>query len=151
MRREAPFPGEIEAVLQNVRVRLAVKDDKREAGGVQEELHEQLLLCDGVVSNNWQESWFADHEVAPQRNHSSSGVCKGWAREKNMLEITLLVRASRKSEESIQVVFCPVLREKVSPVSARKHSCSNHSFAHFKWTASMGPDWMGVRETCRLV
>ena len=78
MRGEAPCPGEVEAVLHNVRVRLAVQDDKGEAGGVKEELHEKVLLCDGVVSNNWKKSWFADHEVAPHRNHTGSRVSKGW-------------------------------------------------------------------------
>ena len=54
MRGEAPCPGEVEAVLHDVRVRLAVQDHKGEAGGVKEELHEKPLLCDGVVSNNGQ-------------------------------------------------------------------------------------------------
>ena len=52
MRRKAPCPGEIETVLQHVRVCLAVLDIKGEAGGVKEELQEVLLLCDGVVLNN---------------------------------------------------------------------------------------------------
>ena len=106
-------------MLQDVWVRLAGGEDKRQAGGVKEKLHERGLFSDGVLLHHIQECGLAHHEITPHSYHASSGLSKGRAAKKYVVETTNLIRAARKSAKTIRVVPNPVLGKKISSVSSR--------------------------------
>ena len=106
-------------MLQDVWIRLAGGEDKRQAGGVKEELHERGLFSNGVLLHHIQECGLAHHEVTPHSYHASSGLSKGRAAKKYVVETTNLIRAARKSAKTIRVVPNPVLGKKISSVSSR--------------------------------
>ena len=122
-------------MLQDLWIRLAGGENKRKAGGVKEELHERGLFNDGVLLHHIKECGLADHEVTPHFNHASSGLSKGRAAKKYVVETAHLIRAARKSAKTVRVVSNPMFGKKIGSVSARYHSRSNNCLSHFKWAS----------------
>ena len=84
---KAPSSAKIEAVLEDARVDRVVRDDRWKARGIKEELGEELWFFNGYLLNEGEEGGPADHEGGPEVNHVGTGGSKGWAEQKDVMEV----------------------------------------------------------------
>ena len=66
--------------------------------------------------------------------------------KEDVLEVSFLVQATRKTAETIRVVTGPVPRKPFCFVAACNNFCHNNCLSNLKRTSGMEADRMGVRE-----